>query len=129
MQALLYVMLGGAIGSGARHLVGRAMLGWLGTGFPFGTLTVNLVGGLLMGLLAGTLARAGGAGEAWRLFLAVGVLGGFTTFSSFSLDVVLMWQRGEASAAAIYLLASVTGAIAALAAGLWIASAATRVAA
>lgn len=124
MQALLYVMLGGAIGSGARHLVGRAMLGWLGADFPYGTLTVNLVGGLAMGLLAGTLARIGGAGEAWRLLLAVGVLGGFTTFSSFSLDVVLLWQRGEMLTATLYLLASVVGAVGALAMGLTLARAA-----
>lgn len=120
---LVLVMLGGALGSGARHLVGRAMLSLFGPAFPFGTLAVNLIGGLLMGLLAGTLARVGadGPGEAWRLFLAVGVLGGFTTFSSFSLDAVTMAQRGAWPLALGYVLASVIGSILALAAGLAIA--------
>ena len=87
MFNLLFVMLGGAIGAGARHLTGKLMLGWLGPDYPWGTLTVNIVGGLLMGLLIGTLARIN-AGEPWRLFLAVGVLGGYTTFSSFALKIV-----------------------------------------
>ena len=121
---LLLVMLGGALGAGARHLFGRAALAWWGPGFPVGTLGVNLVGGLAMGLLVGTLARVS-AGDGWRLFLGVGVLGGFTTFSSFSLDVVALVQRGELVAAIGYLLASVLGSIAALVAGL----ALTRVAA
>jgi len=117
------VMLGGAIGAGARHLTGRATLALFGPGFPVGTLLVNLVGGLLMGVLAGVLARTGG-GEAWRLFLGVGVLGGFTTFSAFSLDAVLLVQRGQGGLAAAYVLASVAGAIAALVAGLRIGQAA-----
>lgn len=113
---LLLVMLGGALGAGARHLVGRA-LGSLTPGFPAGTLGVNLIGGLLMGLLAGALAR-GHAGEAWRLFGGVGVLGGFTTFSAFSLDVVTLAERGQFGTALAYLLASVIGSIVALVAGL-----------
>ena len=118
MQSLLLVMTGGALGAGARHLTGRALLAWLGSGFPYGTLTVNLLGGLLMGLLAGLLVRGGPSGEAWRLFLGVGILGGFTTFSSFSLDTVLLWERGAGALALGYVLASVAGSIAALAAGL-----------
>ena len=117
MPALLLVMTGGAIGAGARHLAGRAVLAWLGAAFPWGTLFVNLSGGLLMGVLAGSLARVT-AGEPWRLFLGVGVLGGYTTFSSFSLDVVTLVQRGEGAAAIGYLLLSVAGTIAALVAGL-----------
>ena len=114
---LLLVMLGGALGAGARHLVGRVMLALLGPGFPWWTLTINIAGGLLMGLLAGVLLRFGLA-ESWRLFLGVGVLGGFTTFSSFSLDAVTLWERGAALGALGYVLASVIGSIVALAAGL-----------
>ncbi len=120
MPALLLVMTGGALGAGARHLAGRAALAWLGAGFPWGTLFVNLTGGLLMGVLVGSLARVAAA-EPWRLFLGVGVLGGFTTFSSFSLDVVLLAQRGQLATAAGYLLVSVAGSIAALVAGLGLA--------
>ncbi|WP_203310231.1 MULTISPECIES: fluoride efflux transporter CrcB [Sphingomonas] len=115
---LVLVMLGGALGSGARHLVGRATLHLLGPAFPYGTLAVNLIGGLLMGLLVGSLARFGSGGETWRLFLGVGVLGGFTTFSSFSLDAVTMMERGAAPLALAYVLVSVTGSILALAGGL-----------
>jgi fluoride exporter len=116
-MSLPLVMLGGAIGAGARHLAGRGLAALLGPGYPYGTLFVNLLGGLAMGLLAGTLARTGGD-EAWRLFLGVGVLGGFTTFSAFSLDVVTLAGRGQLGAALGYVLLSVAGAVAALAAGL-----------
>jgi CrcB protein len=119
MQALLLVMLGGAVGAGARHLAGVAGLRWLGPGFPWWTLFVNLAGSLLMGMLAGWLLQKGG-GEQIRLFLAVGVLGGFTTFSAFSLELGLMLQRGELAAAAAYALASVIGGVALLFAGLWL---------
>ncbi len=114
---LILVMAGGALGAGARHLVGRATLAWLGAGFPDGTLTVNILGGLAMGLLVGILARAG-AVEGWRLFAGVGVLGGFTTFSSFSLDVVNLYERGAIAVALGYILVSVVGSILALFAGL-----------
>ena len=115
---LLLVMLGGAIGAGARHLVGRGVLAWLGPAFPYATMAINIAGGLLMGLLAGGLLRLGPAGEAWRLLLGVGVLGGFTTFSSFSLDAVVLAQRGELILAALYVAGSVAGAIGALVVGL-----------
>ena len=117
MSPLLYVMVGGAVGSGARYLTGRAMTALLGAGYPFGTLAVNLVGGLLMGVLVGVLAR-NAAPEGWRLLLGVGVLGGFTTFSSFSLDVVTMIERGARGLALGSILVSVIGSIAALFAGL-----------
>ncbi len=120
MGNLFLVMAGGAVGSGLRHLFGHAALSLLGPGYPWGTLGVNLIGGLAMGLLVGVLARAGG-GEAWRLLLGVGVLGGFTTFSSFSLDMVTMIERGEAASALGYVAASVAGAAVALFAGLTIA--------
>lgn len=111
-------MLGGAVGAGARHLVGRAMLILFGPDYPWGTLTVNLAGGLLMGVLIGILARVSVAGEPYRLLLGVGVLGGFTTFSSFSLEVVTMAERGAMAAALGYALLSVVGAVVALFGGL-----------
>jgi fluoride exporter len=121
MNSLVSVMIGGAIGAGARHLVGRSLLAALGPAFPYGTVTVNLIGGMAMGLLAGNLSRWGLAGETWRLFLGVGVLGGFTTFSAFSLDAVTLIERGQAGLALGYVLLSVIGSIAALALGLWLA--------
>lgn len=117
MSPLLFVMVGGAVGSGARYLTGRAMLSLLGPDYPFGTLAVNLIGGLLMGVLVGVLAR-NSASETWRLLLGVGVLGGFTTFSAFSLDVVTMIERGAIGVALGYVLVSVIGSVAALFAGL-----------
>lgn len=119
MPHLLLVMLGGAIGAGLRHLVGAASLRLWGPGFPWGTLAVNLAGGLAMGLLAGWLVRAGGSDNT-RLFLGVGILGGFTTFSAFSLEVGLMLQRGEFGFAAAYIAASVIGSVALLVVGLWL---------
>ena len=116
-MSLLYVMLGGAFGSGARYLTGLATLSLFGPALPYGTLAVNLIGGLLMGALVGALARVGDAGT-WRLLLGVGVLGGFTTFSSFSLDAVTMIERGQTGFAFGYVLVSVAGSIAALFAGL-----------
>jgi CrcB protein len=120
-MSLLYVMLGGAFGSGARYLTGRATLSLFGPDFPYGTLAVNLIGGLLMGALVGVLARASNGGETWRLLLGVGALGGFTTFSSFSLDAVTMIERGQIGIALGYVLISVLGSIAALFAGLTLA--------
>ena len=113
----LLVMAGGAVGSAARYLVGKLTLAWLGPNYPWGTLAVNLIGGLLMGLLAGILARTGGS-EHTRLLIGVGVLGGFTTFSSFSLDTVLMIERGQWSVAITYALVSLIGSVLALFAGL-----------
>ncbi|MEH3046714.1 fluoride efflux transporter CrcB [Sphingomonas adhaesiva] len=126
MNPLFLVMAGGAVGAGVRHLVNRATLLALGPTWPWGTLTVNLVGGLLMGVLVGILARHATAGnDSWRLLLGTGVLGGFTTFSAFALDTVGMVQRGAIASAAFYVLLSVAGAILALFAGLLL----TRVAA
>jgi CrcB protein len=114
----LLVMLGGAIGSAARYQVGRWTLGWMGPNYPWGTLTVNIVGGVLMGLLVGALARISVPGENWRLFAAIGVLGGFTTFSSFALDTGNMMQRGDLAAALGDILLSGGGAILGVFAGL-----------
>ncbi|MBO9714482.1 fluoride efflux transporter CrcB [Sphingomonas sp.] len=118
MPHILLVMLGGALGSAARFLTGKLMLGWLGPNYPWGTLTVNLAGGMLMGVLAGSLARFGQGGESWRLLLGVGVLGGFTTFSAFSLDAMVMIERGDWMTALGYALVSVIGSLIALALGL-----------
>lgn len=112
--ASLYVALGGGAGAWLRYAIGR-LVGV--TGFPWATLTVNVLGSLAMGLLAGWLARHG-AGEAWRLLLGVGVLGGFTTFSAFSLELALMLERGEAASAAFYIAVSVIAGIAGLFVGL-----------
>lgn len=118
MPGLVLVMLGGAIGAGARHLVGAAFLARVGPGFPWGTLTVNLAGGLAMGVLVGWLSRSGGSEQA-RLFLGVGILGGFTTFSAFSLESWMLIERGQAWPAVAYVLASVIGSLALLLAGLF----------
>jgi CrcB protein len=118
MPNLLLVMFGGAIGSGARYLTGRATLGWFGPNYPWGTLAVNLIGGFLMGVLVGSLARIDQGGENWRLLIGVGVLGGFTTFSAFSLDAMTMIERGDWIPMLGYVLVSVIGSIAALAIGL-----------
>lgn len=91
-----------------------------GVAFPWGTMFVNIAGSLAMGILIAVLARRSGMSAEVRLFLATGLLGGFTTFSAFSLDVAVLWERGEAASAAGYVAASVVFSIAALFAGLWI---------
>ncbi len=119
MDKLLLVAAGGAIGAAARYLTGGWTLRLLGGAWPWGTLTVNIVGGLAMGLLVATLALKGGADqERWRLLLGVGVLGGFTTFSAFSLEVALMIERREWLSAFAYSMVSVIASVAALFAGL-----------
>ena len=116
MPPLLLVMTGGALGAGARYGVGRALGEVLPGTWPWPTLAINVAGGFLMGLLAAGLAR-GAAGENTRLALGVGVLGGFTTFSAFSLETVSLIARGQGAAALAYIAASVIGALAALYAG------------
>ncbi|HVV92348.1 MAG TPA: fluoride efflux transporter CrcB [Hyphomicrobiales bacterium] len=119
MNALLLVVVGAGIGGGLRHLVNIGAARLLGIHFPWGTLTVNLVGSFVMGLLAAWFAlRFSGGGQALRLLLTTGILGGFTTFSSFSLDAVLLWERGATGVAALYVAVSVAVGIAALVAGL-----------
>lgn len=121
MNAILLVASGGAIGSVARYLVGVGMARAFGVAFPYGTLAVNVIGGFLMGLFIELLARRFEGSPELRLFIAIGILGGFTTFSSFSLDVVVLWQRGELATALFYVLASVILSIGALFLGLWLA--------
>ena len=120
MKSYLLVFLGAGIGGALRHGVNVGCARMCGTAFPWGTLTVNVVGSFIMGAIAGWIAFK--AGEGWsqplRLFLTTGILGGFTTFSAFSLDAVLIWERGQAGLAATYVVASVVISIAGLAAGL-----------
>jgi len=116
-------MAGGAVGAGLRYEVGRLALLRFGAAFPWGTLAVNLIGGLLIGLMAG--AMSSGVERPLWLLLAVGLLGGFTTFSAFSLDMFAMIERGQSGLAAAYALGSVLGAFALLFAGVWIARAMT----
>lgn len=104
-------MLGGAVGAGFRYNLGRIAAQNMGLAFPWGTWIANLLGGLLMGVLAGTLARTVDGGEPLRLFLGVGVLGGFTTFSAFSLETFNMLSRGEVLMAVAYAVSSVAGSI------------------
>ena len=125
MPAWLIVFLGAGIGGLLRHLVNQATAQWFGADFPWGTLTVNIVGSLVMGLIAGYFASWSAGSPAWRLFLATGILGGFTTFSSFSLDIVVLFGRGEAMAATLYVAASLVFSIAGLWAGLWLIRTAT----
>jgi fluoride exporter len=119
----LIVFVGGGIGAALRHGVNRLAFAWVGPGFPAGTLAVNVVGSLAMGLLIGLFAALGetrGVSNQLRLFLATGVLGGFTTFSAFSLDALTLWERGQAGQAGAYVLASVVLSLAAVAAGFFL---------
>ena len=119
MDKLLLVAGGGAVGSIARYLLSGQMLRWFGSGWPFGTFAANLIGGCLMGLLAGFLAHRGGADqERLRVLLGVGLLGGFTTFSAFSLETALMIERRDYAVAASYAAGSVMLSVAALFLGL-----------
>lgn len=110
----LAVFLGAGLGGMVRHGVNRASLALLGPAFPYGTLFVNVLGGLLMGILAEFFLIRGSGSQEFRLFLVTGLLGGFTTFSSFSLDAALMWQRSDYVALTSYVVASVLLSIAAL---------------
>ncbi|MEA3064464.1 MAG: fluoride exporter [Sphingomonadales bacterium] len=123
MPALLLVMIGGAAGAGLRWEFGRLALRQLGAGFPWGTLGVNLIGGLLMGMLAGAITAQGSAERPLWLLLGVGLLGGFTTFSAFSFDLFAMLERGRAGGAMLYVAASVLGSLLLLALGWWAARA------
>ena len=117
-SALLAVTLGGALGSVARYVVAIYAGRWFGLDFPWGTLIINVSGSFLIGALAESFALVWDVGQATRVFLVVGICGGFTTFSTFSLDVVTLINRGEIVAATLYVVASVALSILALYAAL-----------
>jgi fluoride exporter len=117
-MGFLIVFLGGGLGAALRHGVNITAARLLGTAFPYGTLTINVLGSLAMGLIAEFFALKAGLPQHWRLFLTTGILGGFTTFSAFSLEAGLLYERGEVAGAAIYVVASVVLAIGALFAGM-----------
>jgi CrcB protein len=117
-MGFLIVFLGGGLGAALRHGVNLASARLLGTAFPYATLFENVTGSLVMGLLAGYFAFKGDVSQSWRLFLTTGILGGYTTFSAFSLDTVLLYQRGELGLAALYVLASVALSVGGLFSGL-----------
>lgn len=114
----LMVFLGGGVGAALRHAVDVFSARAFGANFPLGTLTINVTGSFAMGLLAGYFAFKGGVSQPWRLFLATGILGGYTTFSAFSLDAAVLYERGELTLALLYIAASVLLSIAGLFAGL-----------
>jgi CrcB protein len=120
MKLLVWAMAGGALGSGARHLVNVGMGRWLGAGFPWWTLFVNVSGCFLMGALIEALALRFQTSQELRTLLATGVLGGYTTFSAFSMDFAHMMQRHDYVHAGFYLAASVLLSILAFYAGLWL---------
>lgn len=121
MKHLILVATGGAIGASLRYLTGIAALRWFGANFPWGTLMVNVIGSFAMGVLAEFIVRKLGASNELRLLLMTGLLGGYTTFSAFSLDAILLIERGAYSAATGYILANVVGSILALLLGLMLA--------
>ncbi len=117
------VFLGGGIGAALRHGVNRASLAVLGPSFPFGTMIVNVAGSLAMGFLATLFLMKGGSSQSLRLFLTTGILGGFTTFSAFSLDAALLWEKAEWWTLSVYVIGSVVVSIAALFGGMALARA------
>jgi fluoride exporter len=114
----LLVFIGGGLGSCLRHIVNVTCPRFLGTNFPYHTFIIDITGSTVMGLIAGYLAFKGDAAQSWRLFLMTGILGGYTTFSAFSLDAGLLYERGELGLAALYVLGSVVLSIVGLFAGL-----------
>jgi CrcB protein len=112
------VFFGGGCGASLRHAVNMASARAFGTGFPYGTFIINITGSIVMGLIAGYLTFKGEASQHWRLFLMTGILGGYTTFSAFSLDTALLYERGALGLAAVYVAGSVGISIAGLFAGL-----------
>ena len=117
-MSYLLVFIGGGLGASLRHAVNMFCARSFGTAFPWNTFIINITGSTVMGLIAGYLAFKGGASQHWRLFLMTGILGGYTTFSAFSLDAALLYERGETGLALLYVLGSVALSIAGLFAGL-----------
>lgn len=116
----LIVFLGGGFGAALRHAINVASVRAFGMGFPAGTMFINVTGSFLMGVIAGYFALRGDLSQHWRLFLTTGILGGYTTFSAFSLDAILLWERGEAGLAVLYVAGSVVFSLLGLVAGFWI---------
>jgi CrcB protein len=116
----LLVFVGGGLGASLRHFINVTCARCIGVEFPWGTFIINITGSIVMGLIAGYLAFKGEATQAWRLFLMTGILGGYTTFSAFSLDTALLYERGALGLAAAYVLGSVILSIAGLFVGLWL---------
>ncbi|HEY8163145.1 MAG TPA: fluoride efflux transporter CrcB [Methylocystis sp.] len=119
-MGFLIVFLGGGIGAAARHGVNLLVARMISAIFPYGTLTINVLGSFLMGAIVGYFALKDGSSQHWRLFLTTGILGGFTTFSTFSLEAVLLYERGETVAASLYVAASVGLSVAGLLTGIWL---------
>jgi fluoride exporter len=117
-MGFLIVFLGGGIGAALRHGVNLASARLLGTGFNYATLIENVSGSFVMGLLVAYFAFKGGLSQHWRLFLTTGILGGYTTFSAFSLDTILLYERGEPWLAALYAALSVGLSVGGLVAGM-----------
>jgi fluoride exporter len=117
-MGFLIVFIGGGLGAALRHGVNLTSARLLGPAFPYATIIENVSGSLAMGLLAAYFAFKGDASQHWRLFMTTGILGGYTTFSAFSLDAVLLYERGEIGLAAFYVAASVLLSIGGLFAGL-----------
>ena len=120
MMGYVVVFVGAGLGGMMRHLMNISVARLAGTHFPMHTLVINVTGSLMMGMVAGWFAMKGGATGHLRLFLATGVLGGYTTFSAFSLDAVLLWERHDYLLAAYYVGGSVVLSLLGLVAGLWI---------
>ena len=114
----LLVFIGGGLGSTLRYVVNIVCPRLFGAGFPYHTFIINITGSIVMGLIAGYLAFMGEASQPWRLFLMTGILGGYTTFSAYSLDAALLYERGELGLAALYVIGSVVLSIAGLFGGL-----------
>jgi CrcB protein len=121
LNGYLIVFLGGGVGAAIRHAFNGMGFRLMGPNFPYATLFINITGSAIMGLIAGYFAFKGGdSSQHWRLFLTTGILGGYTTFSAFSLDAALLYERGELGLSALYVIASVALSIAGLFAGLWL---------
>jgi len=118
MKLLVAIAAGGAIGALGRHFVNVLALAWFGTGFPLGTLTVNVLGSFLMGVLVEMSALVWSPGPALRALLTVGMLGAFTTFSTFSLEIALLYERGQLGLSTLYVILSLALSIGGLFAGL-----------
>jgi CrcB protein len=118
LAGTLIVFLGGGVGAANRHGVNIAVLRMLGPNFPYATVFINITGSIIMGMTAAYFAFKGDASQHWRLFFTTGVLGGYTTFSTFSLDAALLYERDQFMLAATYVLASVILSLIGLFAGL-----------